>query len=31
MTFAPGVTIVLTVLSVYRIGDALRDRLEIAA
>jgi len=31
MTFAPGVTIVLTVLSVYRIGDALRDRLEITA
>ena len=29
MTFAPGVTIVITVLSVYRIGDALRDRLEI--
>jgi peptide/nickel transport system permease protein len=26
---APGVTIVLTVLAVYRIGDALRDRLEI--
>src|SRR3984893_12398614 len=31
MTFAPGVTIVLTVLSIYRIGDALRDRLEIPA
>ncbi len=31
MTFAPGVTIVLTVLAVYRIGDALRDRLEIPA
>ena len=31
MTFAPGVTIVLTVLAVYRIGDALRDRLEIGA
>jgi peptide/nickel transport system permease protein len=31
MTFAPGVTIVLTVLSVYRAGDALRDRLEVPA
>jgi peptide/nickel transport system permease protein len=31
MTLAPGVTIVLTVLSVYRIGDALRDRLEVPA
>jgi peptide/nickel transport system permease protein len=31
MTFAPGVTIVLTVLSVYRVGDALRDRLEVPA
>jgi peptide/nickel transport system permease protein len=28
---APGVVIVLTVLAVYRIGDALRDRLEIPA
>jgi peptide/nickel transport system permease protein len=28
---APGVIIVLTVLAVYRIGDALRDRLEIPA
>jgi peptide/nickel transport system permease protein len=28
-TFAPGITIVLTVLAVYRIGDALRQRLEI--
>jgi peptide/nickel transport system permease protein len=31
MTLAPGLTIVLTVLAVYRIGDALRDRLEIPA
>jgi peptide/nickel transport system permease protein len=30
-TLAPGVTIVLTVLAVYRIGDAVRDRLEIPA
>jgi peptide/nickel transport system permease protein len=30
-TLAPGVTIVLTVLAIYRIGDALRDRLEIPA
>jgi peptide/nickel transport system permease protein len=30
-TFAPGITIVLTVLAIYRIGDALRDRLEIPA
>ncbi len=30
-TLAPGITIVLTVLAVYRIGDALRDRLEIPA
>jgi peptide/nickel transport system permease protein len=28
---APGVIIVLTVLAVYQIGDALRDRLEIPA
>jgi len=28
---APGITIVLTVLAVYRIGDILRDRLEIPA
>jgi peptide/nickel transport system permease protein len=28
-TLAPGVTIVLTVLAVYRIGDAVRERLEI--
>jgi peptide/nickel transport system permease protein len=28
---APGVVIVLSVLAVYRIGDALRDRLEIPA
>jgi len=28
---APGVVIVLTVLAVYRIGDALRDHLEIPA
>jgi len=28
---APGVVIVLTVLAVYRIGDFLRDRLEIPA
>jgi peptide/nickel transport system permease protein len=28
---APGVIIVLTVLAVYRMGDALRDRLEIPA
>jgi len=28
---APGVVIVLTVLAVYRIGDAVRDRLEIPA
>ena len=26
---APGIVIVITVLAVYRIGDALRDRLEI--
>jgi peptide/nickel transport system permease protein len=31
MTLAPGVVIVLTVLAVYRIGDALRDRLDIPA
>jgi peptide/nickel transport system permease protein len=30
-TFAPGLVIVLTVLSIYRIGDFLRDRLEIPA
>ena len=30
-TLAPGLTVVLTVLAVYRIGDALRDRLEIPA
>ena len=30
-TFAPGLTIVLTVLAIYRIGDFLRDRLEIPA
>ena len=30
-TFAPGITIVLTVLAIYRIGDFLRDRLEIPA
>jgi peptide/nickel transport system permease protein len=28
---APGIVIVLTVLAVYRIGDALRDRLDIPA
>ena len=28
-TLAPGVTIVLTVLAVYRVGDAVRERLEI--
>jgi peptide/nickel transport system permease protein len=28
---APGIVIVLTVLAVYRIGDAVRDRLEIPA
>ena len=28
-TFAPGITIVFTVLAVYRIGDYLRQRLEI--
>src|SRR5256714_15642887 len=28
---APGVVIVLTVLAVYRIGDAVRDRLQIPA
>jgi peptide/nickel transport system permease protein len=28
-TLAPGITVVLTVLSIYRIGDALRDRLDI--
>jgi ABC-type dipeptide/oligopeptide/nickel transport system permease subunit len=31
MTLAPGLVIVLTVLSIYRIGDGLRDRLEIPA
>ena len=30
-TLAPGITIVITVLAVYRIGDAVRDRLEIPA
>ena len=30
-TLAPGITIVLTVLAIYRVGDFLRDRLEIPA
>ncbi|HKF76134.1 MAG TPA: ABC transporter permease [Candidatus Dormibacteraeota bacterium] len=30
-TAAPAVVIVLTVLAIYRLGDALRDRLEIPA